>query len=600
MPPFRPLSSSGSDAGTLPLLRLSGLLLLLFPALLTAGNPVTRVLDLDGNTVFTTREILSWLSTRVASPFSEAALQADLARIQDAYAAEGYYDARVDSVGRGLNEDSTAMFVRLRLFEGRQTVVGTMTVMGAHALATDEILGLCETRTGSPLKPGILERDIDAVLRLYEQAGYPFTRCTVESLDRVPGNDEDRLSIVLALDEGRRMTIDEIRVEGNTETRTDVVARETRFGPGEQYDPVKVEAIRPRLQRLNLFDDVSEPELYMRDSKGGLLIRVREGSTNTFDGIVGYVPAPQPGAAGYVTGLASVSMRNLFGTGRKFSFRWQREDQFSQELGVRYTEPWLFGQPFNLGGGFLQRKQDSTFVKRIFDLKGDVMLTDALTVGLLFSSESVIPADSAGTRVLRSSVLSLGVDVAYDTRNDPYSPTGGARYHSDYQYGSRRIERIPAIFTSTIRSRSSLQRFSVDCDLFFATLPRQVLALSLHGREVRSGSLDEGEMLRFGGARSLRGYREGEFLGARIAWANCEYRFLLSRRSFLAGFLDTGYYFRPADEARGTAAADDFKYGYGLGIQVETGLGIIGVSFALGEGDSFSSTKVHFGLINEF
>jgi outer membrane protein insertion porin family len=576
------------------------LLSLLFPPFLSAAQPVTRSVDITGNSAFTTLDVLSWFSTRSGSPFSEAALQADLTRLKERYSDEGYYEATVDSVGRHLNEGGTTIGLRLYIAEGRRTVVGTIAVDGEEVVSEADLLDLLETRTGAPLNAALLERDIDAVLKRYEQAGYPFASCSVESLARGPGEDEDRLTLVLGVVEGTRMTIDEIRVEGNTETRPEVVVRETRFGPGEQYDPVKVEAIRPRLQRLNLFDNVSEPELYLRERKGGLLIRVREGNTNTFDGVVGYVPALEPGDGGYVTGLASVSMRNLFGTGRKFSFRWQREDRFSQELGLRYTEPWLFGQPLSLGGGFLQRKQDTTFVKRVFDLKGDLMLTDALTVGILFSTESVIPADSAGTRVLRSSVVTVGADLQYDTRNDPYSPTAGARYRSDYQYGTRRIGNVPAAFGSQVASRTSIQRFGLDCDLYVQTFARQVVAVAIHGREVRSGAIDESEMLRFGGARSLRGYREAQFLGSRIAWTNLEYRFLLTRRSFLAGFLDTGYYFRPADELRATAQTDDFKYGYGLGIQVETGIGIIGVSFALGEGDSFSSGKVHFGLINEF
>jgi len=33
---------------------------------------------------------------------------------------------------------------------------------------------------------------------------------------------------------------------------------------------------------------------------------------------------------------------------------------------------------------------------------------------------------------------------------------------------------------------------------------------------------------------------------------------------------------------------------------VETGLGNMGVSFALGQGNSFGQGKIHFGLINEF
>jgi outer membrane protein insertion porin family len=577
------------------------ILLLLFPVVLAAAPMTVRRVTLTGNTAFTTREVLSWMATSEGREFSGALLDADCAAIRDNYIADGYYDATIDTVERLVSGDSTTVGIRLVIAEGRRCLVGTVAVEGASVVPTAELLDLFETHSGAPLNPALLERDIDAVLRRYEQAGYPFASCSVESLARSPDGDIDRLTIVVGLSEGRRMTIDEIRVEGNRETRPEVVTRETRFAAGELYDPAKVEAIRPRLQRLNLFDDVAEPELYVRDRRGGLLIRVREGSTNTFDGVVGYVPETVPGGGGgYLTGLASVSMRNLFGTGRKFSFRWQREDRYSQELGLRYTEPWVFRQPVNVGGGFLQRKQDTTFVKRTLDLRADMMLTDALTAGVVLGTESVIPSDSTQTRVLRSSVLSIGVDVQYDTRNDPYAPSHGARYHSDYQYGSRRISNVPASLSLQVVPHSGIQRYGVDCDVYTSFIARQVLALGFHGREVRSGYLDESDMIRFGGARSLRGYREGQFLGSRIAWTTVEYRFLLSRRSFIAGFIDTGYYLRPGDEARAIVQRDDFKYGYGVGVQVETGIGIIAVSFALGEGDSFSTGKVHFGMINEF
>lgn len=568
--------------------------------LLSVPPPAVRAVTVEGNTAFSAREILSWLSTQPGRTFSEAVLRIDIAGVREHYLAEGYYDARVDSVERSCSPDSTSVTLRLRIEEGRRTLLGAIRVEGEHLLDEPEILGLLETRPGDPLRKPVLERDLDALLRRYEQLGHPFAECTVDGLALSPGGETDLLTLLLKVNEGLRMTIDEIRVEGATETDPEVIVRETRFGQGEQYDPARVDAIRPRLQRLNLFEDVADPELYVRGQKGGLLIRVREGNTNSFDGIVGYVPGSREGEAGYVTGLASVSMRNLFGSGRKFGFRWQREDRFTQELGLRYAEPWLFGQPVNLGGGFLQRKQDTTFVKRVLDLRGELMITDALTAGLLFSTESVIPSDTAAIRVLRSSVLSIGADVQYDTRNDLYSPTAGARYRTDYQYGSRRIRNVPAQLGDRVRSRTTIQRVGVDLDLFFSLFRGQVLALGLHGKEVRSASVDESEMFRFGGARSLRGYREGQFLGSRIAWTTTEYRFLLSRRSFLNGFVDTGYYYRPADALRGTEQADDFKVGYGLGLQVETGLGIVAVSFALGEGDTFATGKVHLGLINEF
>jgi outer membrane protein insertion porin family len=40
--------------------------------------------------------------------------------------------------------------------------------------------------------------------------------------------------------------------------------------------------------------------------------------------------------------------------------------------------------------------------------------------------------------------------------------------------------------------------------------------------------------------------------------------------------------------------------GYGAGLSIETGIGVLGVSYALGQGDAFSDGKIHFGILNEF
>ncbi len=558
-------------------------------------------ISIGGNTVFSTREILGWLSSKQSLGFSETVLKGDLHTIMEKYRERGYLDTHLDLVKRGLTADSTMIDLDITIHEERQTLVGSITVSGQKEFSSNDILELFDTKTGSPLDEATLEQDIDALLERYERRGYPFTQCRIDNMERTTGEENDLLGIELTVDEGDRVTINEVRVEGNKETNPSVVVRETRLGVGEVFNPVKVDAIRQRLQRLNIFSAVSEPELYMHKNNGGLLIKVQEGNTNTFDGVIGYIPGSSTGEAGYVTGLASIAMRNLFGTGRKLSFRWQRDERSSQELEVRYVEPWIFSFPANLGGGFFQRQQDTSYVRRVFDLKGELMLSENLSVGLLFGSESIIPsADTTVNRVFKSSTTSIGADVQYDTRDDIYSPTSGARYHTDYQYGKKKTGPIPQAFASSVKQSVIVQRFTLDLDFFASPVARQVLAVSVHGRELRSGHPEEGEMYRLGGMRSLRGYRENQFIGTRMAWSNVEYRFLLARRTFLYGFVDTGYYLRPADDLRLITQTDAFKYGYGIGVQLETGLGNLGVSFALGQGDSFSNAKIHFGLINEF
>ena len=579
-----------------------GLILLLFTSSSLSSAATIRSLSVRGNSVFTGREITGWLSSRTGAQFSEAALRSDSVLVLDSYHAQGYLGVSVRFGPPFFSADSAFVDMILVVEEGRQTLLARLGVKGNVRLSEAEILDRFDLAPGAPLNQSLLERDIEALLVRYEKLGFPFTRCSVDSLLSRPGRLEDSADIVLGVEEGFRMTIDEIRVEGNKETDASVITRETRLERGEPFNPAKIDAIRERLNRLNIFSSVAAPELYLREGYGGLLLKVKEGNTNTFDGILGYIPPSVPGSSGYLTGLASVSMRNLFGTGRKLSLRWQREDRLSQEIGVRYLEPWIFSRPVNVGGGFLQRQQDSTYVRRTVDLRAELMLSEDLSVSLVFGAEKVIPATDSTTvaQVVGTSETTGGIEIQYDTRDDVYSPESGARYRTDYHYGHKSIGSVPAGTALSAVTAGTVQRLGVDLEFFLPAFRRQVVAFGVHGREIRTGQVQQGEMYQFGGANTLRGYRENQFMGAEIAWTNAEYRFILARRSFLFGFLDTGYYNRPADDLLGTPPARAFKYGYGIGIRLDTPLGNMGVSFALGQGDSFGTAKIHIGLINDF
>jgi outer membrane protein insertion porin family len=566
-----------------------------------ASPTVIQSLKISGNTAFSSRQLIDEMSSRMSLAYSPTILQNDIRSMMERYRQAGYIDIAIVIGSLEYSPDSAVVDVHLSVNEGRQALLARFVLMGLHQFTDEEILSRFDLKPGEPLDEPALEQDVEELLSRYERAGFPLAQCRIAGVERRRGDESDSLDLTLAIDEGQRVTIDEIQVQGNKETDPAVVVRETRLQVGETFNPAKVNAIRQRLQRLNIFSDVSEPELYTRNNKGGLLIKVREGNTNTFDGVVGYIPSTSTGQSGYVTGLASISMRNLFGTGRKLSFNWQREDRNSQELGFRYVEPWLFSAPVNLGGGFLQRQQDTSYVRRVFDLKAELMFSEELSASLLFGSENIIPsADSAGGRVFRSSTTSIGVELQYDTRDDIYAPTTGARYRTDYSFGNKRTSNIPAAFIGRVASRVTVQRFALDVDFYLTTFTRQVLALGVHERELQSAQLEEGELFRLGGTRTLRGYRENQFIGSRVAWSNTEYRFLLARRSFIYGFLDAGYYLRMADDVRSIPQVDGFRYGYGIGVQLETVLGNLGVSFALGQGDTFGTGKIHFGLINEF
>ncbi len=581
--------------------RLAALLLvatlIIYPHRLPAmSSPVVGDVTIEGATAFTPREILAWTTLRYGAPYSSAALRNDVQLIVERFRIEGYLNVSV-GVKEHFTPDSSTVDLIFLIKEHRRILLGTVEFHGNSTIPSEDLHGLLDSRTGSPLDQGLLESDVAAILARYERQGYPMARCTIDSLAVISGATTDTLSLAVMVDEGPRVSIQEVRVEGNRETAAGVILRESRIRMGELYDPDRMQAVRQRLLRLNIFSSVSEPELYLRRDAGGVLLRVQEGSTNTFDGVAGYMPGTGSDDGGYFTGMAAFSMRNLFGTARKLNFRWQKEDRHSQQLGIGYLEPWVLGMPLNAGLEFQQRRQDTSYVKQGGNLRAEWMLSEELAVSMIGSTESVIPsADSASARVPRSSTMGVGVEVMYDTRDDIYSPASGVRYRADYNYGRKTVTTPGGGETVS----GGVQRFTVDLDSYLSLFSRQVVALGIHGRQVQGATVDESELYRFGGTNSLRGSRELQFAGTRVGWVNAEYRLLLARRSFLYTFFDAGYYFRPAATRQGIAPGQAFQFGYGIGLRFDSPVGNLGVSFALGRGDSFAQGKIHVGILNEF
>ena len=233
-----------------------------------------------------------------------------------------------------------------------------------------------------------------------------------------------------------------------------------------------------------------------------------------------------------------------------------------------------------------------------YDVSVEFMLTDEFSVGASFSQCGVYPSEGYGRSVMaESKTTSLGVSIRYDSRDNPTTPTSGIFYSTEYQTGSKQTT-ISEIFPT--EGKSTTQRLVFDLSSYLSIFFRQVLATELHLRDFSSSTMDVSDLFRLGGASTLRGYREGQFLGSRIVWTNLEYRFLVAPRSFFYGFVDIGYIVQPVIAAVSMTASENSKIGYGIGVRMDSALGLIGVSFALGEGDTFSTSKIHIRLINEF
>ncbi len=562
-------------------------------------------IEIEGNKVFDKDQIEGWSGIGRGEKLYHGLIDSVKSRIAFNLAERGYVYASFSGTNLKFSSDSQKVDVLINIREGEPSFINKIYLVYPDSVKSNDINEQFEFMEGQIFDKDLLEEAVRNSLTYLENNGYPFAKIILTSIIFYKDSSDNAYltDIHIKIDQGNKDKIDKIEIAGNQNTKDYVIKRALRIETGETYSQIKIDELPAKLNRLSFFEPVNEPEFYLNSkNEGVLLITVKEKQTNNFDGIIGYIPSANPGQTGYLTGLVNVSMRNLLGTGRAAAIRWQRFDRYSQELELKYLEPWIFNYPFNLTGSFFQRKQDTTYVQRKLEGGIEFLATEDISASFFISSESVIPSqlENSFFTVYNSHSVTTGINLQIDTRDDPYAPTGGILFTNLYSFSKKTIYGPEEYFSPELQTRVNFQRIEVGISAYHELFRKQVIALGLHGKELNGPSFEISDLYRLGGTNTLRGYREDQFLGSRIFWSNLEYRLLLTKRTYAFLFFDTGYFYRKAEPDRDILKTEGFKVGYGLGLNIETGLGILGVSFALAQGDSFSDGKIHFGIVNEF
>jgi outer membrane protein insertion porin family len=571
---------------------LSGLLTAVVPARGQGSTDSTGVvikLETTGRASAAELHEAAGLSRR--QPIAIDELRHRLQNVLEVLRRRGYFFAAIDTIivipprRDGSLHSGTAL-----INEGNQWRLQMIT----EAQGNDALSKISRESISRSVNESQFVENANRLLREYARRGYPLAGI---SFDSVTLDRSASIAFLHArLDAGPRVTVDSILVRGHRVTKREVIIRELPLRQGEVFQVDKVESIPARLMQLGFFRRISPPQL-VRDARGRFLLDLElvEGNSNTFNGVAGYNPG-NGNEKGYLTGLIDLNFGNLFGTGRLLGARWEKRSRDTQELALRYREPWVFGYPLHFSGAFQQLIQDTIYVERQLEVALEWPASPRLTISGRLSRQSVSPDSltSAQLGLPKSQVLGAAFGLAYSSLDVPLNPRRGLAYQTTIESGRKSLSSLGFMPGRTIHR----QRLTIDFQLAVPFFGDQVLSIALHGRQVTSGEpfVSITDEYRLGGATTLRGYREEQFRGSRVGWSNIEYRYLLGPRSRAVAFIDAGYFFKETAVAK----IEKFKSAYGIGARVETPLGVIGVDYGLGEGDGVLQGKVHVSLVNSF
>ncbi len=155
-------------------------------------NPVIRGISLEGFSVYPEQKILSTLESRTGAIMSFKSIQNDVQAIEQLYRGDGYILAKVVDV----SVDPATEFLTIKLIEGR---IENVIINGTKNTKDYVILREMNSKPGSVLNEVTLRKDLRRVFNL----GF-FSEVTP---DFEPGLDNDKVSVVMNIKEGKTNTI---------------------------------------------------------------------------------------------------------------------------------------------------------------------------------------------------------------------------------------------------------------------------------------------------------------------------------------------------------------------------------------------------------
>jgi outer membrane protein insertion porin family len=473
-------------------------------------------------------------------------------------------------------------------------------IEGNHFFDAKVLLAQSGLKSHSPFNLKLLETGIERMLKLYEDNGFPYCRISPGSFKVL---EEGEISFSFSVEEGPRVRVTEIRLEGLRRTKRDVIIREMGSGIFGQFSQSRLDAALERIGRLSFIQQVEDVQLLAGDNpeEGILKISLREQRNNSLEGTAGYAPGVGS-RKGNLFGSMDLVFDNIFGTGRKMRWNWSKRDPYSSYLWFSYREPWIFGLPPTLEMRLKQEDRDSTYLK--LSASAEILFNSAgmLSWGLEGGWEKVVPGAAGEKQIPDSRKYIMGAVLTLDLLDQPDNPQQGIFYKTSMVLGRKRNYTAASIAPE--KELASSARLALDLDHFLPTLRSQTCAVGIHMRELFTDEklIPPSEQFELGGPGSVRGYREGEILGTRVAWVNLEYRFILDQASRFHLFIDYGHFARISGSGV-DSSIDNIsgeKLGYGMGLRVGSKAGLLGVDYGLAQGDNFNQGKIHFRLINRF
>lgn len=306
----------------------------------------------------TTRQSRWWRFFEKSDNYNPGQVEYDRSQLTEFYTNEGYADFRVISSVAELTPDRRDFYLTFTVDEGEKYTFGDLKVSTQLEKLSGERLALfLPMKKGDQFKSKNIQDAIDSLTFAAGIAGYANVSIRPREV-RDPVNHT--IGLTFEVDEGARVYVERIDIQGNTQTLDRVIRREIRVAEGDQYNPVQLDNAKNRIRSLGFF---TPDKVEVNDEPGStadrtvIKVKVEEQATGELAFSAGF------SSQDAFLFSASAQQRNFRGRGQFLSARIQTTSR-QQDIEFRFTEPKFQDRNLAVGADLFVTQSD------FFDLAG--------------------------------------------------------------------------------------------------------------------------------------------------------------------------------------------------------------------------------------
>jgi outer membrane protein assembly factor BamA len=462
----------------------------------------------------------------------------------------------------------------------------------------------------------------NALLDYCENNGFPFASVKLSEI-RI---EKDQIAAIISLNKGPLILINSIElVKPIPNISVGYLENYLGIKAGDIYDESKIKAIRKRIQELSFLKERRNLQVLFIGNSAKVYLFLDKQKASQFDFLIGFLPQNEETGRLTLTGNVELFFQNTLGQGELINVKWQQLRPQTPQLDVRLSYPYIANLPLGADFDFHLYRRDTSYIDINYDagiqylFEGGnylkIFIDNFQTNLLTIDKEQVINSKKLPrTLDVRNSIF--GLEWQQQNLDYRFNPRKGLSLKVRGGAGIKRIETSNLIeglvdeddptfdFTTlydNIQTESVQLRIQGDIAYFVPLGNRGTIKIGVQSGSIfTQDSIYQNELYRIGGNKILRGFDEESIFASLYAIGTVEGRLLTGQNAYLFAFFDYGYL---QNQSIGRNITD-FPFGFGLGMTLQVGSGVLTFSVATGRQLqnplNFQATKIHVGFVSFF